>query len=261
MAQLVPGASAELSSGELQTPSTTASSSNSPEPIDLTSSRSRAIWFVRRAGRCLALVFAFYGAACLIGLSPVNTQFENSPGGAEVFVYTDHLQSKILLPANSPIANWANYFPSEDFTAADREQQYIAFSWEDRAFAVETPSWQDANCLTALRAALLPTKSVMRVEFCERPQDQSGCRRVRLSTKQYVILTQQITSSLDCETNRKPKRVQSDAAGPSTAFYEAHGLFYFLATGNNWTGTCLKRAGVQTGMWTPFSVGVAQVTE
>jgi len=261
MAHLLPGASAGLFSGESQTPSTTTSTSNSPEPIDVTSSRSRAIRFVRRAGRCLALVVAFYGAACLVGLSPVNTRFENWPGGNEVFVYTDHLQSKIVVPSRTPLANWENYFPSQDFTAVDRRQQYVAFSWEDRAFALETPSWQDTNCLTALRAALLPTKSVMRVEFCERPQDHSRCRRLLLNNKQYLILSQQITNSLDCETDRQPKRVQGDAAGTSTAFYEAHGLFYFLATGNNWTGTCLKRAGVQTGMWTPFSVGVAQVTE
>jgi uncharacterized protein (TIGR02117 family) len=261
MADVPAGAPAALSSGESQAPSTTTSPGNSPEPINLTSPRGRAIRFLRRAARCLALVVAFYGAACLVGLSPVNTQFENSAGGIEVFVYTDHLQSKVLVPYRSAVGAWEGSFPREDFTAVDREQKYIAFSWEDRAFALETPTWQDAHCLTALRAALLPTKSVMRVEYCERPQDRSSCRRLLLSTKQYLILSQQIANSLDRGINHKPKRIEGAPAGPSAGFYEAHGRFYFLATGNNWTGACLKRAGVRTGMWTPFSVGVAQVTE
>lgn len=261
MANVISSGTAAISSGPSPSQPAGADSSNSLQPIELPSARRRAIQFIRRGVRCLALVLAFYGAACLIGLSPVNTHFKNAAGGVEVFVYTDPLQSKILVPARSTSSNWEVFFPREEFPGAESGQTYLAFSWEDRQFALNTPTWRDANYVTALRAGLLPTESVMRVEYCERPQEQSGCRRMVLDAQQYSVLSQQILASLEHRADHKLQRVQGAADGSRGGFYEAHGLFYFLSTGNTWTGACLKRAGVRTGMWTPFSVGVAQVTE
>ncbi|MEQ8790281.1 MAG: DUF2459 domain-containing protein [Pirellulaceae bacterium] len=209
---------------------------------------------------------AFFGAACLVGLSPVNTQFQNAPGGTEVFVYTDHLQSKILLPVRTKMIDWNRHFPQGTFenvgdekSYVGDEKSYLAFSWEDRDFALNTPTWNDTQCSTALRAAFVPSEAVMHVQRCERPEARPGFRRVLLDNRQYGDLSQQIMNSFDVGADRKPRQIASRDS--SDVFFAAHGVFYFLNTGNNWTGACLKKCGVQTGMWTPFTVGLAQVSE
>lgn len=233
-----------------------------PAPLSLVSTRARVRWALSRSARCLALVIAFCAAACLIGLSPVNTRFENSSGGTEVFVYTDHLQSKIVMPVKCSSLDWGRAFPPDHFAAANEaEYEYLAFSWGDREFSLNTPAWGDANWFTALKAVLVPTDAAMRVERCPKPEKSPGYRRITLSNKEYSLLTRHVIDSFDHAPGGKVRRLDGRSAQGQIAYYQANGKFYFLNTGNNWTGACLKRAGVRTGMWTPFTVGLAQVSD
>lgn len=44
--------------------------------------------------------------------------------------------------------------------------------------------------------------------------------------------------------------------GLADTFYAAKGTYSLLYTCNNWTGDALKAAGVRTGWWTPFPMGL-----
>jgi uncharacterized protein (TIGR02117 family) len=239
---------------------TTAAPVESAAPLELVSTRARAKWLAWRTARCLALMGAFYIAACLIGLTPVNSEFRQPAVGTEVFIYTDHLQSKILMPVESDNFNWHSSLRLEDFPQTNPEHDYVAFSWGDRDFSLNTPSWSDADGLRALQAVFLPSEAVMHVEFRQRPEEAAGYRKIVLDAHQQSMLANQIQSSFRLNDKRKLSVIEGASIGSHDAFFEANGTFYFLNTGNNWTGTCLKRAGVRTGMWTPFTIGVAQAS-
>jgi uncharacterized protein (TIGR02117 family) len=255
MAHSASAQSASASSSLPDEPATAAT------PLTFVSTRGRVKWLVWRAARCLALVAAFYLVACLIGLSPVNSEFRQPTTGTEVFIYTDHLQSKILLPAKTISVDWRSNLASGHFPQTDPDHDYVAFSWEDRDFALNTPNWSAVDGLTAAQAVLLPSEAVMHVEFRQRPEAAPGYRKIVLDTQQHATLAHQISRSFRRDRARKLQAIEGASHGSHDAFFQANGTFYFLNTGNNWTGTCLKRSGIRTGMWTPFTVGLAQVSE
>ena len=44
--------------------------------------------------------------------------------------------------------------------------------------------------------------------------------------------------------------------GASDVFYEARGSYNLFATCNEWSGARLRKAGVRTGVWTPFAQSI-----
>jgi len=226
----------------------------------------------RRRRGCLARIFragwrtclagtVLYGLAVLIGLIPVNRGFHNAETGIEVFVYADQAHSEIFVPADTAAVDWRQRFPARDFGSFDERSDYVAFGWGDRDFYIQTERWSDIKLGTTLKAMLVPTRTVMHVHWCHRPHDSVRCRRVVLTVQQYERLSRHIWTSFQTDAGGRPAPIKNAAYGKNDAFYRARGRYFFLNTCNNWTGRGLKRAGVRTGLWTPFAMGVLRVAE
>lgn len=192
---------------------------------------------------------------------PVNRGFRNARSGVEIFVYADAIHSGLVVPLVSETIDWRGYFPAGDFWSADPDADLIAFGWGDRAFFLETPRWSDLRAGTAAWAVLVPSRTAMHVQLRRGEKRTRRDRRVVLTEAQYERLTRHILESFRRDARGRVVHIARSGYGDNDTFYEARNRYFFLNTCNNWTGLGLKRAGVRTGLWTPFAVGLAQVPE
>jgi uncharacterized protein (TIGR02117 family) len=218
------------------------------------------LWRLVRAvlGVCLAGLVA-YVLACLVGLIPVNRGFRNADGGIEIFVYADQAHSEIIVPVTTETIDWRGRFAPEHFRAFDERADFVAFGWGDHDFFLQTPRWADLKPGTTLKAMLFPTRTVMHVSLLRRPAEGTYCRRLVLTRDQYERLCEHLAGSFQKDAGGQLLLIANSGYGDVDTFYLARGKYHFLNTCNNWTGRGLQKAGVRTGLWTPYTVGLAQV--
>jgi uncharacterized protein (TIGR02117 family) len=218
------------------------------------------LWRLVRATLGLFLAaLVLYVLACLVGLLPVNRGFRNADAGIEIFVYADEAHSEIIVPTVTETVNWRERFSPRDFRAFDDRAEFVAFGWGDHDFFLQTPRWADLKLGTTLKAMLIPTRTVMHVSLLGRPGEGKYCRRVVLTADRYQHLCEHIEGSFEEDAAGRFRPVTNSGYGDRDTFYLARGKYHFLNTCNNWTGRGLKKAGVRTGLWTPYTVGLAQV--
>lgn len=121
--------------------------------------------------------------------------------------------------------------------------QYVHIGWGDEAFYQSS----DDLALLAIRAALLPTPSVIRVAgFFSSPKDYFGEKRslikLSLSKEQYTALIREISSCF----MRDPQGniLSSYDYGHPEQFFLSCETYHFFRTCNTWMAKRLYRAGL-----------------
>ncbi|WNO54437.1 TIGR02117 family protein [Stakelama saccharophila] len=197
---------------------------------------------------CLA-----YGLAGLVGGAiPVNTGRVAPERGIRVYVADNGIHTDIVLPVTAGGNDWRDLLRPEDL--ADPRyaaHPYVAFGWGDRAFYVGTPTWSDLDLATVLRAATGSDDTVLHVEHVPRPLAGPDIRALTLRPDEYRRLVRYVRASFRVGADGRAGSVRG--YGPHDAFYDARGHYDAVHTCNEWTGRALRRAGVRTGWWTPFS--------
>ena len=194
---------------------------------------------------------ASYLALCLIGLWPVNRRFRSADQGIEIFVITDDIHTEFVVPVVSDKMDWRRWFPADHFPARQPIKSHLSIGWGDRGFYLETPTWSDLTLAAALRASFWPTPTVVHVEYLDRPEPASDCRRLVLAPDNYERLVDHIRGSFDLNHSR-PIQIVGEHYRVTDAFYRARGSYHAFRTCNNWTGRGLRVCGVKCGLWTPL---------
>ena len=220
--------------------------------------KKRLIW-VRRGIRWLGFAMLTYAAIVVIGLIPVNNNFEPATEGQTIYVYSGSVHSDLILPTSSSILDWREHFPEHDFGTNVERLSHVAIGWGDRGFFLNTPEWKDLKLATAANAMFLPSDTVMHVRFTGRPAKSSRCRELTISNEAYQELTQFVLSSFCRAEPTEPASVpelksidRKFSYGRTDAFYEANGSYHAFNTCNCWVGRGLKQAGVRVPVFTPM---------
>lgn len=232
----------------------------SPRSTTLMSRIGRLLWRCLHA--MLVLLLAF-GGAVLVGLVPVNRDFQSAQQGVEICVYVDSAHSEIIVPLSSSVHDWSPWFSASDFPDVTGNETHVAFGWGDREFFLHTPRWEDVRMDLTASSMLLPTGTVMHVSLSEVPPANEFYRHVVIEPAAYERMVEFITSYFALtgsvrQGTAQPQLVAGWNYGPRDAFYEAQGTYSLLYTCNAWTGDALQVAGVRTGSWTPLPIGILQ---
>lgn len=223
----------------------------------------RVVW--RTVHAMLVVLLAFAGAV-LIGLLPVNRDFQNAEQGIELTVYVDSAHSEVIVPLVTEVRDWSPWFSASDFRGVTGNETHVAFGWGDREFFLNTPRWEDVRADLTAWSMLWPTGTVMHVSLMNRPPQNEFYRRVVISPEAYGRLVRFIERHFVLEGavrlgGAEPRLIPDRGYGERDAFYEAHGTYSALYTCNAWTGDALQVAGVRTGLWTPFPMGILQLPD
>jgi uncharacterized protein (TIGR02117 family) len=205
----------------------------------------------------LTVILLFYFcAAAVLGMIPVNRDFQAAPDGIDIYIRANQVHADILLPIQSPAFDWRTLLDAREFHPSDPAEQYIAFGWGDRGFYLETPGWSDLRASTALIALSGQGRSVVHIDAQAAPVIAADVRRMRISAAQLQLLTQYIDASFARSDAGTVKRIEGVRYGLHDAFYEARGSYSAFVTCNEWVRRALSQAGIRTAAWAPFSWAV-----
>lgn len=206
----------------------------------------------RRAGLVIAAGPLAYGAIVLIGLVPVNRDFEPSPEGIEIRVVSTAVHADVIVPLVTDEFDWLEPFPRDLFPGDTHFATHAAIGWGDRGFFLETPTWDDLTLATAARALLWPTDSCVHVTMTRSESWRGQGRTVRISPRQYRDLVEFIRDSLVRDAGGRVRVIPEITYGNQDVFVEAHGRYHCLNTCNSWVGRAMRRAGIKTPWLTPL---------
>jgi len=223
---------------------------------DEASTWSKLRWLVKRL---LLLVLALIGGYLLIvlvGLIPVNNDFDPSQGKIDIRVISSAVHADFLLPISNQVIDWRTVFPADCFRGDTSKVTHLAIGWGDRGFFLETPTWADIKVSTTANAMLWPSKSCMHVVMAYSNYGADGARQLFLTEQQYTELVEFIQQSFRRNEAGEILQIPDFSYHSNDAFFEARGSYNCLNTCNTWTGRGLKKCGVRVPCLTPLPKSV-----
>ena len=199
----------------------------------------------------LLAAIAFYaGVAVVLGLIAVNTDFRKSDAGIPIYIRGNGVHTDIVVPWYNNAHDWSGEFPQRN---AANTMPFISFSWGDRGFYMETPTWGDLRASVAAVALTGLGRTTMRVEFAGLPMTDFGDVILRLPLPQYRQLVDTIRASFQRDANGRPIAMPTPQYALGQSFYyEAFGSYSIFSTCNDWTRKTLTAAGIRMPVWSPF---------
>jgi uncharacterized protein (TIGR02117 family) len=216
--------------------------------------RQRFSRILKRTGWILIWIVVGYFAIVVVGLIPVNNDFQPPPEGegVEIFLVSNPVHSDIVLPIRSETVDWYQTFPPESFAGDTRFATHIAIGWGDRGFYIETPEWSDLKLSTAARALFWNSDCALHVSVNRGAFSRENSRSVRISVEQYQALVDYVQATLKRDTDGSTIGIEDAAYGQFDAFFEAHGNYHCFNTCNSWIGAAMRAAGLRTARLTPL---------
>lgn len=206
----------------------------------------------RRAIRISIYLILVFVAIILIGLIPVNNDFQPAPDGVEIYVTSNPVHAEIVLPIQSTVIDWRNEFSADSFPSDTSWATHVAVGWGDRGFFLKTPTWADFKVSVAANALFLPSETCLHVTMKGTVVTGANTRAVRISNQQYAQLVGYIKDAFRRDTGDGLLHVNGEHYSSNDAFFEAEGTYHFLNTCNSWVGRGLQATGVRIGWLTPL---------
>jgi uncharacterized protein (TIGR02117 family) len=201
----------------------------------------------------LLTMIALYGcAALLLGVLPVNRDFQESKEGIAIYLRANEVHADIMLPTRTATRDWSKLLHVPGIARSD----YVSIGWGDRAFYLETKAWADLRAGNALRALVGIDSSVMHVSAEPEPMESEQVTRIIVSPAQLTQLIAQIDASLARDAQGMPLPISHAHYANNDGFFEAQGHYSMFKTCNEWVRDLFAGAGVRTAMWSPFAEGI-----
>lgn len=181
------------------------------------------------------------GAAALAACTaqgPAPAPPDAGPPAHTVYVFGDSWHAGIVI-ARADLPRDGRLPETADFPRA----AFLEFGWGDREYYPEP----QPTAGMALRAALVPSPSVMHVAGFSEPPDRrhpdAEVLAVSLSTAAFDRLVTNIDAAFDRPEGGRAE-VVARGLYPESHFYPAHGGFHLFNTCNTWVARQLAAAGV-----------------
>ena len=218
----------------------------------------QAVSIGRRCIRCLKRLawlvlsgIAFYLFIALVGLIPVNNDFQPTSDGIEIWLVSNAIHTDIVLPIDETL-DWREQFPAGSFSVDPRRATHVAIGWGNKGFYVNTPTWADLQFSTVAGALFWPSDSCLHVSLCTVEEIPKEARSVKISAAQYQRLVGFIHNGFRHQADGTMILIPRAAYGQNDAFFEAEGRYHCFNTCNCWTGRAMQTAGIRTGWYTPL---------
>ncbi len=205
---------------------------------------------------CLGLIIIYLSAAFILSRIAVNSKVVPKDE-ITVFILTNGVHTDIVLPIKSDNIDWSQSIAFNNTNSKDSLMNFIAFGWGDKGFYLETPTWTDLKFSVAFNAAFGLGKSAMHTTFYKQMNESEHCKRISLSSSEYQLLVEYITSSFQKSASGEVLIINSNANyGANDAFYEGIGKYSLFHTCNTWANNGLKACNQKACLWTPADKGI-----
>lgn len=194
----------------------------------------------------------YFGAAFGLATIPINRDFRPDADGVEIAVVSNGIHASLVMPTQVLDVDWSETFPAEHFPIGRSDAPMVMFGWGNRDFYLNTPTWDDFDLLTGVRAVLGVGGSALHVTYLWGLGDGDRVVRFRVSEDAYRHLAAHILGTLALDGDGRQVPIPGYSYLGTDAFFEARGRYSLLATCNEWVRRGLAEAGIRTSVWTPF---------
>ncbi|NEU71567.1 TIGR02117 family protein [Hassallia byssoidea VB512170] len=207
--------------------------------------------------RCFAAIFFSLALLCCGVLIPAKWG-NHSKHDCEIKICLSNtgIHSNIIVPTKNRVFDWHKYLSIDEIGIDNaKNYNYLSFGWGDRDFYMSTPSLKNLKLSTTFKALFLPTPSVMYVKGYQIIPNYLEVKCIKINQNDYLPLINFIESSFQLDVNGTSIRLgngHTDNAG----FYAAKGSYSILRNCNSWTAEGLKKADVNTPLWTGLSSAI-----
>jgi len=220
--------------------------------VETAGDRRRFRKWIKRLFKAIAFVVVSYVLIVIVGLIPVNNDFQPEVDGVQIYVTSNAVHADVIVPVSNLVIDWRQEFATDSFSASALAATHVAFGWGDKGFFIETPTWNDLKVSTAANALLIPSDSCMHVVFADASAYGQDKRSVWISKEQYQKLVNFILASFEISDSGQRIEIPDSAYGSRDAFFESHGRYHALNTCNSWAGRALRAADVRVPWLTPM---------
>jgi uncharacterized protein (TIGR02117 family) len=201
----------------------------------------------------IALVVIYLLVAIILTLIPVNKNFKETTKGVEIFVTTNGVHTNLCLPVKYDTIDWSKTIRYTDFRIDSTKYHYISIGWGEREFYLTTPTWDDLRFSTAFKALFLCQPTAMHVLYYDfKPSDGKYLKKILIAEDQYLKIVHFINETFQKQKDGQVIKIAYNGYANEN-FYEANGTYSLFYTCNDWTNLALKKAGIKTAVWAPFS--------
>ncbi|HSP12289.1 MAG TPA: TIGR02117 family protein [Salegentibacter sp.] len=201
-------------------------------------------------------LLAYILAAIFGMLIPVNSDFQETNEGVEIYLQTTDVHTDIVVPLRNELKNWEEDISLQHSLSGVPEARYISFGWGDLEFYRNTPLWEDLTFKTGFRALFLKSQAALHLNFIEEPPSGEETITIKISRNQYLKLTAFLEDSFEFDAQGNVQPIRGLHYTNRDAFYKAKGSLSLFKTCNTWTNNALKASGLKACLWTPFPEGI-----
>ena len=200
----------------------------------------------------IVLTGGYFGAAFGLAHMPVNRDFRPDADGVEIALVSNGIHASLVLPTRVLDIDWSETFPAEHFPIGRSDAPMVMFGWGNRDFYLNTPTWDDFDLMTGVRAILGFGGTALHVTYVWGLGDGDRTVRLRVSEAAYRQLATYVLETMAADGNGEAVPIAGYSYLGTDAFFEAEGRYTLFATCNEWVRRGLADAGIRTSVWSPF---------
>lgn len=181
----------------------------------------------------------------LIMISEENSDCEKNH---HIFLATNGVHLEIIIPSE--------YLLPEDKIELniDYNHEFASFSWGEKEFYLNSPSWDDLTISTAINALFFSEASLMHVVRYK--NQYSDWIKIPVCIDQYMTIKKSIFNSFDSDAEGNKILLPGKGYWVNDDFYEGRGNYSLFYTCNTWVNEIFKDAGLTSVLWTPYEFGL-----
>ncbi len=202
----------------------------------------RTVWIL------FAFIAGYFFIAAILSFISTKTQKLDCVKTEQIFISSNGIHLDIVVPVKYLKKSFMDNLQVQDGV------RYISFGWGDKEFYINTPTWGDLTFSTAFKALFLKSETAMHIVFYKTSYVQ--WKKIDLCEIQLENLSSFIESTFQKDKKKKFIKIGVSGYTKNDYFFEAHGSFSFYKTCNVWVNEALKKANIETSIWSPFVYGI-----
>ncbi len=133
-------------------------------------------------GAFILIIIVYFISALGLSHVTVNSDFKQwEKDAVEIYILTNGVHTDLVLPLQNEYKDWSKFVNPADTKSGNPSAINVAFGWGDKAFYLETKTWDDLKFKTAFNALFYLSSSAMHVTFYDRLRETESCKKIYAS--------------------------------------------------------------------------------
>ncbi len=201
------------------------------------------------------LALGLFFLSTLIGSTiPANNDWQQPEHGIVIFVENNGIHVSLVLPMAAAGEDLSNLIRPDQLSNPVLYGTHAMIGWGHGRVYRNAEKWSDVESGDFTSAVFGSGFTTLHVYHLVNPEPAPHRKAFRVTPAQYRSIIKQVRATFRLDKDHNSIAHPGYAA--DNVFYDSYGYYSAVNTCNTWTGSILRNAGVQVGIWTPLPGGI-----